>query len=247
MSSHHDDDLETYEVGYRKPPKHRRWRPGQSGNPSGRPRKKKASSFGVLLEGALTESLELPEGERTTVITRKRLMVRRLVENAAKGRKRALAKLFKLQQAVEEKKMDDTTVHVVLTEDEARATGRKVKGITRPVWANEFCNKDEPEEVVSAAELRTRRAGRVGFKTAVQEALTFAALIELELGRKVDVTVRGRPRRLTMREVIVTQFANAAAKGDEGAIDLLLKFSERREPETAKSHRIMIVPDDWSE
>ncbi len=34
MSAHDEDD---YEVGYRKPPKHSRFKPGQSGNPRGRP------------------------------------------------------------------------------------------------------------------------------------------------------------------------------------------------------------------
>jgi hypothetical protein len=30
--------MDNYEVGYKKPPKAYRWKPGESGNPAGRPR-----------------------------------------------------------------------------------------------------------------------------------------------------------------------------------------------------------------
>ena len=33
------DDDKDYEVGYKKPPKHTQFQPGQSGNPAGRPPK----------------------------------------------------------------------------------------------------------------------------------------------------------------------------------------------------------------
>ena len=33
-----EEKTDGYEVGYRKPPKHSQFKPGQSGNPNGRPR-----------------------------------------------------------------------------------------------------------------------------------------------------------------------------------------------------------------
>ncbi len=40
-----------YRTGPGKPPRSRMWKPGQSGNPKGRPRKKKAETMGEKLSG----------------------------------------------------------------------------------------------------------------------------------------------------------------------------------------------------
>ena len=36
-----DGETQDYEVGYRRPPRHSRFKPGQSGNPRGRPNRSK--------------------------------------------------------------------------------------------------------------------------------------------------------------------------------------------------------------
>ena len=41
-----------YEVGRGKPPVHTRWKPGQSGNPGGRP--KHSRNFGTIVEWAVS-------------------------------------------------------------------------------------------------------------------------------------------------------------------------------------------------
>jgi hypothetical protein len=46
-----------YEVGYGKPPKHTRFKPGQSGNPKGRP--KASKDFRSLLHRALFKKRRL--------------------------------------------------------------------------------------------------------------------------------------------------------------------------------------------
>ena len=46
-----------YEVGYRKPPQHTRFKPGQSGNPRGRPKAEK--SLGAALNDALEAKVKL--------------------------------------------------------------------------------------------------------------------------------------------------------------------------------------------
>jgi Family of unknown function (DUF5681) len=68
-------------VGYGRPPKRTRFRPGQSGNPSGRP--KRTPSFAAELQAELGE-------ESTTGVTRQRALVRRLVAEAIGGNMRAL-------------------------------------------------------------------------------------------------------------------------------------------------------------
>lgn len=68
-----------YEVGYGRPPKATRFKPGQSGNPRGRP--KGAKSIPALLEGELNRKLRVREGNRERMLTKRELLVRRLVAN----------------------------------------------------------------------------------------------------------------------------------------------------------------------
>jgi len=51
--ANHTDKPDDYEVGYGKPPKHGQFKPGQSGNPKGRPKGRK--NFPVLLEMCLNK------------------------------------------------------------------------------------------------------------------------------------------------------------------------------------------------
>src|SRR5260370_6062152 len=79
----------SYEVGYRKPPRHTQFQKGQSGNPGGRPRRS--------LAGRL-EELALHEAYRTTVVMEDghampmpviHAVLRRQLESAAGGHVRA--------------------------------------------------------------------------------------------------------------------------------------------------------------
>lgn len=54
-----DDEImdgDQYEVGYKKPPKNTRFKPGQSGNPNGRPKTQKSNQdiFEEILMGQVT-------------------------------------------------------------------------------------------------------------------------------------------------------------------------------------------------
>jgi hypothetical protein len=64
------------------------------------------------------------------------------------------------------------------------------------------------------------------------------------LDRKIRVVEAGASRHVTMREVIVTQLAAKAAKGDIAALNLLLAFKEdaqsRRE---FPPYEIRYIPD----
>lgn len=73
----------TYEVGYGKPPKANRFKPGSSGNMDGRP--KGAQSFGLYLSKALNKRASVTIDGKTERLTLKEIIVKQLMNGALKG------------------------------------------------------------------------------------------------------------------------------------------------------------------
>jgi hypothetical protein len=74
-------------VGYRKPPRKSRFKPGQSGNPKGRPKHARNLKSEFLEE--LNEVIRVREGDREMKISKQRAFVKALVAAAIKGDMRA--------------------------------------------------------------------------------------------------------------------------------------------------------------
>lgn len=83
-----------YQVGYRKPPKHSQFKPGQSGNPKGRPKGVQSLSTEVV-EILRTPVVVTENGKRRKVSTQG-LSLRVLAQKALRGDVRALAQLLEL-------------------------------------------------------------------------------------------------------------------------------------------------------
>jgi Family of unknown function (DUF5681) len=83
-----------YEVGYRKPPKHSRFKPGQSANPAGR--KKGVANFKTDLEGTLQLPVQLSEAGKTKLVSTQQAALSRLKQKALAGDGRALDEALKL-------------------------------------------------------------------------------------------------------------------------------------------------------
>ena len=81
-----------YRVGYGSPPKEHQFRPGQSGNPSGRP--KGARSFKSDLRDELAELVSISDGANTVEITKQRAIIKRLLQMAIAGDPRAIATII---------------------------------------------------------------------------------------------------------------------------------------------------------
>jgi hypothetical protein len=83
-----------YEVGYKKPPRHTRFRKGRSGNPNGRP--KQARNLLTDLHEELQQRITVREGGIERRMSRQQAVVVRLLEKALKGDLGAMAKLLDL-------------------------------------------------------------------------------------------------------------------------------------------------------
>ena len=100
-------EQEEEKVGYRKPPAMTRFKPGQSGNPNGRP--KGSVNLKTDLYSELSEKIRIREGERNLKVSKQRAMLKALVAKALKGDARAanvvltlVGKLFEPEAAAEQ-------------------------------------------------------------------------------------------------------------------------------------------------
>lgn len=89
-----DSASRDYQVGYGKTPVETRFKPGQSGNPKGRP--KGLQSVGTLLRKALLTRVTLQENGHSRHITVQEVIIRGLVNDAAKRDHKAMRVLFAL-------------------------------------------------------------------------------------------------------------------------------------------------------
>lgn len=88
------DAARDYAVGYAKPPKHTRFKPGSSGNPRGRPRS--AKGLNTIVRETLTQKVAVRTSSGEKRISRIEAVLQKTVEQAMKGNPRALAELIKL-------------------------------------------------------------------------------------------------------------------------------------------------------
>lgn len=113
-----------YKVGYAKPPAATRFRPGQSGNPRGRPRgaKNKTPTLNeerlkdIILQEAY-RTIKVRDGEKSVTVPIAQAVVRSLAVNAAKGQHRAQQLFAQLLGATEaaNKRLHDEWLEVAIS------------------------------------------------------------------------------------------------------------------------------------
>ena len=96
MANHDDehDGEKDYKVGYGKPPKHTQFRPGQSGNPEGRP--KDSRNVKDVLKEVANEPILVKENGESIIVSKKEALVRTLFAKALNGDMRATRELFRV-------------------------------------------------------------------------------------------------------------------------------------------------------
>ncbi|HEX3419576.1 MAG TPA: DUF5681 domain-containing protein [Stellaceae bacterium] len=88
-----------YEVGYGRPPRHTRFKPGRSGNPRGRPSGSK--NLTTLLNDALNEPVVVAENGGRRKISKRQAIITQLVNRSAKSDLRATKILLDIIQDIE--------------------------------------------------------------------------------------------------------------------------------------------------
>ena len=88
-----------YEVGYKKPPEHTRFKQGRSGNPRGRPRG--AKNLATLIGEALDERVTVTDHGQRRKITKREAVITQLVNRSARADLKATQILLGLMQDIE--------------------------------------------------------------------------------------------------------------------------------------------------
>lgn len=101
-----------YAVGYCRPPLHTRFKPGQSGNPSGRV--KGSKNLKSLFHQILNEHIPLIDGSQSKNVTKGEALMRRLVIGALKGDGRSLTTLMRIAEQTGEFSEDGKTEQLII-------------------------------------------------------------------------------------------------------------------------------------
>jgi Family of unknown function (DUF5681) len=90
-------DEKPYRVGYGRPPLETRFKPNQSGNPKGRPRR--PSSFHAVVETVLEEKVEIRDGDRILRMSNRQALVRTAVRRMLNGDPKLMRTVAQLKRA----------------------------------------------------------------------------------------------------------------------------------------------------
>jgi hypothetical protein len=109
-----DDDGADYTVGYGRPPRHTRFKTGQSGNPRGRP--KGAFNLATTLRNALLELVLVNDRGTKRKMTKLEIAIRQQTNKAAAGDGRALKLLTQLHRESADETNSCQPIQFVVTE-----------------------------------------------------------------------------------------------------------------------------------
>jgi hypothetical protein len=109
----HDQEPEPdYKVGFKRPPKHAWFKPGESGNPTGKGKERKTPNFANTLEDLLAEVVQVSIDGKPVTMTTKEWMVERLGMKAAKGSVGALNSLLDLYDTEDPRELEPVVIEI---------------------------------------------------------------------------------------------------------------------------------------
>ena len=115
-----------YEVGYGRPPKSTRFKPGQSGNPRGRP--KGAKGVATVLRERLLAKVTVTERGRQRTITVLEAIVAKLIKGTFDGDSRSMDKVMKLLPLLEQDLAEEA---MIVADDQARSSAASDRAVLK--------------------------------------------------------------------------------------------------------------------
>jgi hypothetical protein len=112
-----DANHKTHAPGYRQPPVATRFKPGESGNPRGRP--KGSRNFATAIEKELNARLAVTENGKRRTITKRQAVAKQLVNKAISGDPRALPTLLNETRHHENQTTAAAGIEIFNTPDDA--------------------------------------------------------------------------------------------------------------------------------
>ena len=110
-------DRRDYEIGFGRPPKATRFKPGKSGNPRGRP--KGSRPVGAVLQEVLRQRIPVTENGRTRRLPALEVMLRRLANEAMRSEPSAVKLMLSLVDRYTETPEATLSVDELHAEDQA--------------------------------------------------------------------------------------------------------------------------------
>jgi hypothetical protein len=108
------DKNKSYDIGYGKPPQDTRFKPGQSGNPKGKP--KGAKNLATIVNNAINEKVVVIENGRRRKRSKMEVAITQLINKAATGDQKALTLLLPLVQIIDSRAEADAVTTPILAE-----------------------------------------------------------------------------------------------------------------------------------
>jgi Family of unknown function (DUF5681) len=111
-------DERAEDVGPGRPPRHTRFKPGQSGNPNGRP--KGSRNFATILQQQLRQMVTITVDGKPKRVTVQEVIARRLANDSMKGTTKAMELLIRLTSAKSDEGLGkDATKETALPDEDA--------------------------------------------------------------------------------------------------------------------------------
>jgi len=104
-----------YTVGYKRPPKSTQFKPGQSGNPKGRPKGRRP--IGAILQEIMQKRMSVTENGKTKRLSTLEIMLRRLTNDAIRSDHKAIKLLVDLLDRYGDAPEASLQVNELLAED----------------------------------------------------------------------------------------------------------------------------------
>lgn len=120
--------MPNYEVGYMKPPIETRFKPGQSGNKTGRPRGSRNTY--TIFEKLINAKVFITQDGKQIKITKQEALLMQAINSGLKGNLKAIQSLFPHMLAVDSKKEERAKVHASLHQDDQKIINQFIKGQT---------------------------------------------------------------------------------------------------------------------